>query len=198
MRMRGPAATAEEDPSSSTDSTDSSADTTVGDDTTKRFQGETDFMNDIEKNTRDYFHKIRRDFDRFDRIDFTQTLLFTSAKELEYTRERTYTVSSGFYLNDQVSTFQIQVNLFRSDGKYGFAKRDLVSSMPAYSKFTLPISLVRGDKIDVPISVVNNHSQPKNVVVRVKEYVFSPRPAEVANFSQDLTLGPKSQGTVVF
>lgn len=66
----------------------------------KRFEGDTDFMDDIDKNTRQYFHKIRKDFDRFDRIDFTQTLLFTSAKELEYTKEKKYTVSSGFYLND--------------------------------------------------------------------------------------------------
>jgi uncharacterized protein YfaS (alpha-2-macroglobulin family) len=90
------------------------------------------------------------------------------------------------------------VNLFTSGGKYGFAKRDLVSSMPAYSKFTLPTTLVRGDKINVPISVVNNHSSVKNVMVKVKEFVFSPKAAVIDTFSQNLNLGPKSQGTVIF
>lgn len=70
--------------------------------------------------------------------------------------------------------------------------------MPAYSKFTLPTTLVRGDKIDVPINVVNNHSQAKSVMVKVKEYVFSPNAAVVAEVSHDLTLEPKSQGTVIF
>jgi uncharacterized protein YfaS (alpha-2-macroglobulin family) len=70
--------------------------------------------------------------------------------------------------------------------------------MPVYSKFTLPTTLVRGDKIDVPIRVVNNHSQPKNVMVKVNEYVFSPSSAVVANSAQDLTLGPNSQDIVVF
>lgn len=73
----------------------------------KRFQGEADFMNDVKPNTRNWFHRIRKDFNKFDRIDFTQTLLFNSAKELEFTKDRTYTVSSSFSLNDQVSTFKI-------------------------------------------------------------------------------------------
>jgi hypothetical protein len=131
-------------------------------------------MDNIKPNTRNWSHKIRRDFNRFDRIDFTQTLLFNSAKELEFTKDRTYTVSSSFALNDQVSTFKIQVNLFSSDGKYGFASQDLVSSMPAYSKFTLPTSLVIGDKIDVPVNVVNNHGSTKNIQVRINEYIFKP------------------------
>ena len=41
-----------------------------------------DFMSyeAIKKNTREYSHKLRQDFDKFNRIDFTQTLLFFSAK----------------------------------------------------------------------------------------------------------------------
>jgi hypothetical protein len=129
-------------------------------------------MADVKPNTRSWSHKIRRDFNRFDRIDFTQTLLFNSAKELEFTKDRTYTVRTSFALNDQVSTFRIQVNLFSSEGKYAFAYKDLVSSMPAYSKFTLPTSLVMGDKIDVPVNVVNNHNHFKTIQVKIKEYVF--------------------------
>jgi len=129
-------------------------------------------MAGIKPNTRNWYHKIRRDFNRFDRIDFTQTLLFNSARELEFTKDRTYTVNSRFSLNDQVSTFKITVNLFSSEGKYAFASQDLVSSMPAYSKFTLPTTMVMGDKIDVPINIVNNHRTFKLISMKVREYVF--------------------------
>jgi len=156
------------------DSKDQSQTAGEDSDEPKRFQGEADFMANVKPNTRNWSHKIRRDFNKFDRIDFTQTLLFNSAKELEFTKERTYTVRSDFALNDQVSTFRIKVNLFSSEGKYGFAYKDVVSSMPAYSKFTLPTSLVIGDQIDVPVNVVNNHRNSKNIEVKIKEYVFNP------------------------
>jgi len=93
-------------------------------------------------------------------------------------------------LNDQVSTFNIQVNLFSSDGKYAFASQDLSSSMPAYTKFTLPTSLVVGDKIDIPITVVNNHRTFKNVEMRIKEFVFLPKYRVISEYTEDLELGP--------
>jgi len=34
----------------------------------------------IKKNTRDYQHKLRADYDRLTRVDFTQTLAFASGK----------------------------------------------------------------------------------------------------------------------
>ena len=34
--------------------------------------------------------------------------------------------------------------------------KNLTSTMAAYTKFTLPISLVKGDKMNIPITIVNN------------------------------------------
>jgi uncharacterized protein YfaS (alpha-2-macroglobulin family) len=62
-----------------------------------------------------------------------------------------------FNLNDQVSQFRISANLFSSKGRLSTQKKELTSSMPAYSKFTLPTTLLRGDKVDIPITVVNNY-----------------------------------------
>jgi hypothetical protein len=76
-------------------------------------------------------------------------------------------------LNDQVSQFQISVNLFSSKGKQSFLKKQLTSSMAVYSKFTLPESLIRGDVFNVPITVVNNHSTTKKVSLVADEYVFA-------------------------
>ena len=57
---------------------------------------------DINKNTREYSHKLRKDYDKFNRIDFTQTLLFLSAKELTVNGSG-LKLSTSFDLNDQVS-----------------------------------------------------------------------------------------------
>jgi hypothetical protein len=58
--------------------------------------------NVIKKNTREYSHQLRKDYDKFDRIDFTQTLLFLSAKELK-ANSSGFKLSTRFALNDQVS-----------------------------------------------------------------------------------------------
>jgi hypothetical protein len=41
----------------------------------------------IEKNTRDYAHKLRENYDRLTRVDFTQTLVFASAKVVPFNKE---------------------------------------------------------------------------------------------------------------
>jgi uncharacterized protein YfaS (alpha-2-macroglobulin family) len=102
-------------------------------------------------------------------------LVFTSAKILEKLEgQNTYKLTTSFNLNDQVSQFQISANLFSSKGRLSTRKIDLTSSMPAYSKFTLPTTLLRGDKVDIPITVVNNYESAQTVKLRVVESVFSP------------------------
>jgi len=46
---------------------------------------EQDFMSYdvIKKNTREYAHSLRKDYDKLTRVDFTQTLAFTSAMKVE-------------------------------------------------------------------------------------------------------------------
>ena len=133
-----------------------------------------DFMStkEIKPNTREYAHHLRSNYDKFTRIDFTQTILFLSAKQLTKQSDNTFTLRTSFSLNDQISQFQISVNLFSSKGKQRFLKKQLTSSMGAYTKFTLPESLIRGDVFNIPITVVNNHSTTKKVSIVADEYVF--------------------------
>ena len=114
------------------------------------------------------------------RVDFTQTLLFESAKELVQSLEdTTREVTSSFFLNDQVSSFQISVDIFSSNGRYGIAKKTLASSKNLYSQFTLPTTLVRGDKLDIPITVVNNRGKDQELTVLIVEYALSPELAVI-------------------
>jgi len=69
---------------------------------------------------------------------------------------------------------------------------DLTSSLPAYSKFTLPTTLLRGDKIDIPITVVNNFDAAQTVTLKITESVFSPKLTKVKEQSQSFPLGGKS------
>ena len=110
---------------------------------------------------RSFQHALRKDWTiNSPRIDFTQTLLFQSAKEMILdSLTQQLAVVSEFFLNDQVSTFQIEVNVFSSEGKYGFAKQLLTSSKLVYSKFTLPETLVQGDSFMIPITLSNNIDQ---------------------------------------
>jgi hypothetical protein len=117
----------------------------------------------IEKNTRDYAHNLRADYDRMTRVDFTQTLVFASGKIVALEERanaagnRFYSLSNSFNLNDQVSQFRISVNIFSSKGRLSTRQMTLTSALPAYNKFTLPTTLLRGDKVDIPITVVNNY-----------------------------------------
>jgi uncharacterized protein YfaS (alpha-2-macroglobulin family) len=63
-------------------------------------------------------------------------------------------------LPDQVSLFRIAANVWGSDGSMGFSHIDFSSTKAAVVDFVLPTTLVMGDKIDVPITVSNNHENP--------------------------------------
>lgn len=54
----------------------------------------------IDKNTNHYAHQNREGYDKLTRVDFTQTLLFISAKELTLERDGTYKLAARLALND--------------------------------------------------------------------------------------------------
>jgi len=70
--------------------------------------------------------------------------------------------------------------------------------MPAYSKFTLPTTLLRGDVIDIPVTVVNNYPSAQTVSLKVTESVFSPELTVVRSMTTEVTLGSKSQQKVIY
>jgi len=78
-----------------------------------------DFMSSdiIKENSRIYQHELRRGYKKLERIDFTQTLVFISGMEVRKKDDGSYEFATEFALNDQVSQFQILVNLYTSSGK---------------------------------------------------------------------------------
>ena len=55
-----------------------------------------------------------------------------------------------------MSQFQIQVNAFSSEGKYGYEKRMLASSKLMYAQYELPTTFVQGDVLSIPVMIFSN------------------------------------------
>ena len=72
----------------------------------------------------------------------------------------TFTFSPSFDLNDQITKFRIEVDLFTSSGKYATATKTLKSAVDIYSQYELPPVLVRQDRVTIPIKLVNNSRIP--------------------------------------
>ena len=114
-----------------------------------------DFMLSIPVNTRSYSHLPSN---LSSRSDFTSTLLFFSASSLSH---------FTFHLSDQVSQFQILVNVYTPSGKIGTAKKTIISSKNMYIQYTMPISMVKGDRLQVPIQIVNNKLKANKAKVHI-------------------------------
>jgi uncharacterized protein YfaS (alpha-2-macroglobulin family) len=73
-------------------------------------------------------------------------------------------------------------------------KKTLTSSMPAYSKFTLPTTLMRGDKVDIPITITNNYPTDMTVYCSTSKYLISEAErSEEGIDQQQVSLKSKSQ-----
>jgi hypothetical protein len=86
-------------------------------------------MENIPKNSRVYSHQLRGGFKSGERSDLTQTLLFKSSELLSDDLEFT----SQFYLSDQVSQFQISVNIISSKGTILHKNFYITSSKQVYT-----------------------------------------------------------------
>jgi len=55
----------------------------------------------IKKNSREYAHELRKGYDKLTRVDFTQTLVFNSAKIIPRDgSSKSYKLITSFNLND--------------------------------------------------------------------------------------------------
>lgn len=87
-------------------------------------------MQDIPENTRIYSHQLRGGFEAGERKDFTQTLLFISSTPISINTE---SLTTQFFLNDQISQFQVSINLISSEGKLMHQKSLIQSTKSVYN-----------------------------------------------------------------
>lgn len=101
-----------------------------------------------------YNHQLRSNYNKLGvRVDFTETILFVPMKPLKGDGNIVKFETDDFFLSDQVTQFQINVDLMSTKGRLGFAKKTFTSALPLYARFNLPKSMVIGDKLNIPFTI---------------------------------------------
>jgi hypothetical protein len=101
---------------------------------------------------REFAHEVRKDRKPDDRVDFTETLYWNAGVK---TDARTGEATVNFGLNDSVTTFRAFADGFADNGAVGATNVGLESAQPFYAEAKLPLEITAGDKVLLPISLVN-------------------------------------------
>lgn len=101
---------------------------------------------------REYAHKQPAGKPLGQRSDFTETVYWSSATKTDDAGLATIT----FDLSDSVTSFRVKTDAFTKDGALG-ANSELIESVrPFYVEPKLPLELTAGDKVLLPIAMINN------------------------------------------
>ncbi len=106
---------------------------------------------------RQYAHPPRPGRTPNARVDFTETLFWAAAIE---TDARTGTAQIRFALNDAVTSFRVMADAYTETGALGIADQVLESVKPFYAESKPPLHLTMGDRVWIPLSLVNQTENP--------------------------------------
>ena len=84
------------------------------------------------------------------RSDFTETVYFNAGASL-----RGGEFGFNFGVSDLVTSYQITVRGFASDGSFGYATAQFDAVLPFYIDFLLPAESSHGDEIHIPLTLFN-------------------------------------------
>ncbi|MEM9346284.1 MAG: alpha-2-macroglobulin family protein [Planctomycetota bacterium] len=101
---------------------------------------------------REYAHKQPAGKPIGQRSDFTETVYWSSATKTDDSGLATIT----FDLSDSVTSFRVKADAFTKDGALGASAELIESVRPFYVEPKLPLELTAGDKVLLPIAMVNN------------------------------------------
>jgi len=99
-----------------------------------------------------YAHQVRSDRQPGQRTDFTETLFWHAGVKTDAATGR---AAVEFGLNDSVTSFRVLADAFNADGALGSGTMQIESVEPFYLEPKLPLEVTSGDKILLPIGVVN-------------------------------------------
>jgi len=112
----------------------------------------------ISDNTRQWAHPLRKGFTPTERVDLTETVLFSSSN-----RVSSGSLKGQFRLSDLITKFRITVNAIDVKGAIGYKKMNFQSNKPLYVNFDVPTTMTLGDKIKVDMRIGNLNSFSLNV-----------------------------------
>ena len=115
---------------------------------------------------REYAHKARPDRIPNERRDFTETIYWNAGIR---TNPRTGKVSVEFDLPDSITTFRVTADAIGNNGALGVQTAAIRSVEPFYIEPKLPVFATAGDRIQVPVALVNSMDRVlKNVNLSVR------------------------------
>ena len=73
-----------------------------------------------------------------------------------------------FDLSDSITTFRVSASAHSNDGRIGSGDGEVISRRPFYLEPKLPLEVTVGDRVDVPVAVVNGTSQDLQAVFELQ------------------------------
>ncbi len=98
------------------------------------------------------------------RSDFTETLYWQPLLITDSTGKATI----RFDLSDSVTTFRVSVDGHTNNGRIGSGISGITSRIPFQIEPKLPLEVTTGDRIDLPVAVINTTDNPIGVAVDFK------------------------------
>ena len=109
---------------------------------------------------REYAHKhVRRESGL--REDFTETLFWQPLLITDANGEATI----RFDLSDSVTTFRVLADAHTGDGRIGSGGGEVLSRLPFQIEPKLPLEVTTGDRIDLPVAVINRTAEQQQVQI---------------------------------
>eukprot|EP01080_Neovahlkampfia_damariscottae_P011545 gene11545-4798_t len=108
-------------------------------------------------NIEKYQHTKQKKININERIDFQETLYW----KVNFMTSEDGTGEFTFDLPDSITSFKIMVDGFSLDSVFGSSEKSIENKNPFYIDFKIPHQLTCGDKIDLPVNVMN--STPENL-----------------------------------
>ncbi len=109
---------------------------------------------------REYAHRhVRRESGL--REDFTETLFWQPLLITDANGEATI----RFDLSDSVTTFRVLADAHTGDGRIGSGGGEVLSRLPFQIEPKLPLEVTTGDRIDLPVAVINRTSEQQQVQI---------------------------------
>lgn len=134
-------------------------------------------MKKVPKNARHWEHPLRKGFSPTERIDFTETVLFSSSA-----RVKSGSLKGQFRLSDLITKFRITVNAIDVKGVIGYKKTNFQSNKQLYINFDVPRTMTVSDKIKVNLKIGNLNSHSMNVHL-------TSTPASIGGIDYELPIG---------
>jgi alpha-2-macroglobulin-like protein len=118
-------------------------------------------MPKIKEDTRQYAFKVNKSRVQGERINFTETL-YWSTKLTNKDGELTF----SFDLSDSITSFNIFADCITKEGIFGSSSKLIQSKEPFYIEPKMPLEVTFGDLIQLPLALIN--SSTENLDVKLK------------------------------